>query len=123
LIFWIGLVVSLVILQQGLSIFKGAFWEMTDASASESVIRSLSHSLDKLREYPDLGISSLHFYNLRVRRAGSHLFIHVSVAIPSDLMASQLDQLEKRVVGGLKAERKDVKEVQIQFKVTPEHQE
>jgi divalent metal cation (Fe/Co/Zn/Cd) transporter len=116
--FWIGLIVSLVILQQGLSIFKGAFWEMTDASAPESVIRSLSHSLDKLREHLDLGISSLHFHKLRVRRAGSHLFVHVSVGIPRDLMASQLDQLETRIVAGLKAERKDVKEVQIQFKVT-----
>jgi divalent metal cation (Fe/Co/Zn/Cd) transporter len=120
LMFWIGLVVSIIILQQGLSIFKGAFWEMTDASAPESVIRSLSHSLDKLRENPGLAISFLHFHNLRARRAGSHLFVHVSVGVPGDLMASQLVQLEKQIVAALKAERKDVKEVQLQFKVTSE---
>jgi hypothetical protein len=49
---WIGFLVSIVIFQQGLSIFKGAFYEMTDASAPEPVLRSLSTSLDKLREDP-----------------------------------------------------------------------
>jgi divalent metal cation (Fe/Co/Zn/Cd) transporter len=93
---------------------------MTDASAPESVIRSLSHSLEKLRENPDIAISFLHFHNLRARRAGSHLSVHVSVEIPGDLMAFQLDQLEKQIVAALKAERRDVKEVQIQYKVTSE---
>ncbi|KAI0256128.1 cation efflux protein [Lactifluus subvellereus] len=115
-----GLVVSFVILQQGLSILKGAFWELTDASAPESVIRSLSHSLDKLRENEGLAISSLHFHGLRARRAGSHLFVNVSVRVPGDMMATRLDLLEKQIVAALKAERKDVKEVQVQFKVTSE---
>ena len=95
---------------------------MTDASAPESVIRSLSHSLDKLRENEGLVISSLHFYGLRARRAGSHLFVDVSARVPGDLMATQLDRLEKQIVAALKAERKDVKEVQVQFKVTSEAQ-
>lgn len=37
-------------------------------------------------------------------------------------MATQLDRLEKQIVAALKAERKDVKEVQVQFKVTSEAQ-
>lgn len=118
LIFWIGLLVSVVILQQGLRIFKGAFWEMTDASAPESVLRSLSRSLDKLLEDPHLKTSFLHTRNLRARRAGSHLFVNLSVGVPGDLTAVQLEQLEKRIVTALKAERKDVKEVQIQYEVT-----
>ena len=115
---WTGLLVSVVILQQGLQIFKGAFWEMTDASAPESVLRSLSRPLDKLLEDPRLKTSFLHTRNLRARRAGSHLFVNLSVGVPGDLTAIQLGQLEKRIVTALKAERKDVKEVQIQYEVT-----
>lgn len=118
--FWTGLLVSVVILQQGLSIFKGAFWEMTDASAPEPVLRSLSRSLDKLREDPHLDSSFLHFRDLRARRAGSHLFVNLSVGVPGVLTAFQLSQLEKQIFATLKAERKDVKEVQVQFDVIPE---
>ena len=118
--FWTGLLVSVVILQQGLSIFKGAFWEMTDASAPEPVLRSLSRSLDKLREDPHLESSFLHFRDLRARRAGSHLFVNLSVGVPGVLTAFQLSQLEKQIFATLKAERKDVKEVQVQFDVIPE---
>ena len=82
-----GLLVSVVILQQGLAIFKGAFWEMTDASAPEPIIRSLSHSLDKLLEDPHLEVSVLHMGDLRARRAGSHLFVNLSVGVPGDLSA------------------------------------
>jgi divalent metal cation (Fe/Co/Zn/Cd) transporter len=113
-----GLLVSVVILQQGLAIFKGAFWEMTDASAPEPIIRSLSHSLDKLLEDPHLKTSVLHMGGLRARRAGSHLFVNLSIGVPGDLSALQLDQLEKRIVAALKADRKDVKEVHVQFEVT-----
>jgi len=113
-----GLLVSIVILQQGLQIFKGAFWEMTDASAPESVLRTLSRSLDKLLEDPHLKTSFLHTRNLRARRAGSHLFVNLSVGVPGDLTAIQLGQLERQIVTALKAERKDVKEVQIQYEVT-----
>nr|AMM70775.1 CDF metal transporter 4 [Russula atropurpurea] len=115
-----GLLVSVVILQQGLTIFKGAFWEMTDASAPEPVLRSLSRSLDKLREDPHLESSFLHFRDLRARRAGSHLFVNLYVGVPGVLTAFQLSQLEKQIVAALKAERKDVKEVQVQFDIIPE---
>ena len=91
---------------------------MTDASAPESVLRSLSRSLDKLLEDPHLKPSLLHTRNLRARRAGSHLLVNLSVGVPGDLTAIQLEQLEKRIVTALKAERKDVKEVQIQYEVT-----
>ena len=115
-----GLLVSVVILQQGLAIFKGAFWEMTDASAPDKVLRSLSHSLDELLEDPHLKTSVLHVRNLRARRAGSQLFVNLTVGVPGDLTAIQLDQLEKRIVAALKAERKEVKEVHVQYEVTSE---
>jgi len=113
-----GILVSVVILQQGLAIFKGAFWEITDASAPQPIIRSLSHSLDKLLEDPHLETSVLHMGGLRARRAGSHLFVNLSVGVPGDLSALQLDELEKRIVAALKADRKDVKEVHVQFEAT-----
>jgi divalent metal cation (Fe/Co/Zn/Cd) transporter len=109
-----------VIFQQGLSIFKGAFWEMTDASVPEPVLRSLSRSLDKLREDPHLKSSFLHVRDLRARRAGSQLFVNLHVGVPGILTALELNQLEKQIVATLKAERKDVKEVHVQFEVIPE---
>ena len=97
---------------------KGAFWEMTDASAPEPVLRSLSRSLDKLREDPCREFSLLHFHDLRARRSGSQLFVNLCVGVPGILTAFQLNQLEKQIVAALKAERKDVKEVQVQFKAS-----
>jgi divalent metal cation (Fe/Co/Zn/Cd) transporter len=113
-------VVSIVIFQQGLSIFKGAFYEMTDASAPEPVLRSLSSSLDKLREDSHLKSSFLHARGLRARRAGSKLFVDLHVGVPGTLTAFELSQLEEQIVAALKAERKDVKEVRLQFEVVSE---
>ncbi|KAI0270362.1 cation efflux family-domain-containing protein [Russula aff. rugulosa BPL654] len=111
-----GFLVSIVIFQQGLSIFKGAFHEMTDASAPEPLLRSLSSSLDKLREDPHLKSSFLHVHGLRARRAGSQLFVDLQVGVPGTLTAFELSQLEEQIVAALKAERKDVKEVQYGLK-------
>lgn len=119
--YWIGFLVSIVIFQQGLSIFKGAFYEMTDASAPEPVLRSLSGSLDKLREDdPHLKSSLLHVRGLRARRAGSQLFVDLHVGVPGTLTAFELSQVEEQIVAALKAERKDVKEVHVQFEVASE---
>lgn len=115
-----GLVVSLVIFRQGLSILKGAFWEMTDASAPDSVLQSLSRSLNRLVEDPSLSTCLLHVHDLRARRAGSQLFVSVSAGVPGNVTASQLNQLEKEMVAALKAERKDVKEVHVRFEVVSE---
>ena len=92
---------------------------MTDASAPEPVLRSLSGSLDKLREDPHIN-SSLHFHGLRARREGSQLFVDLHVGVPRTLMAFELSQLEEQIVAALKGERKDVKEVQIQFDAVSE---
>ena len=54
--------------QQGLSKYGGAFYEMTDASAPELVLQSLSSSLDKLYEDLDLKSSFLHVRRLRALR-------------------------------------------------------
>ena len=117
---WIGFLVSIVIFQQGLSIFKGAFYEMTDASAPEPVLRSLSSSLDKLREDPHLKYSFIHARGLRARRAGSQLFVDLYVGVPGSLMAFELSQVKEQIVAALKAKMKDVKEVQVQFEVVSE---
>jgi hypothetical protein len=117
---WTGLIVSFVIFGQGLSILKGAFWEMTDASASDSVIQSLSRPLNGLLEDPCLSGSLLHVHDLRARRAGSQLFVTVSAGVPGNVAALQLERIEKDMVAALKAERKDVKEVHVHFEVVSE---
>ncbi|KAN0128130.1 CDF metal transporter 4 [Lactarius tabidus] len=115
-----GLIVSFVIFGQGLSILKGAFREMTDASASDSVLQSLSRSLNRLLEDPCLSGSLLHVHDLRARRAGSQLFVDVSAGVPGNVTALQLERIEKDMVAALKAERKDVKEVHVRFEVVSE---
>jgi len=118
-----GLLVSVVIFRQGLTIFNGAFRDMTDASAPKPVLRALSRSLDKLAQDPRHKASFSQIYNLRARRAGSQLFVHLSVVVPGDLAAFQLNNLEKEIVAVLKTARKDVKEVQVQFEVISESRE
>ena len=93
---------------------------MTDASGPEPVLRSLSGSIDKPREDPHIKSSFLHFHGLHAWRAGSQLFVDLHVGVPGTLMAFELSQLEEQIVAALKAERKDVKEVQIQFEVVSE---
>jgi len=93
---------------------------MTDASAPKPVLRALSRSLDRLAEDPHHKASTFQIHNLRARRAGSQLFVHLSVVVPGDLTAIQLNKLEKEIVAALKTARKDVKEVQIQFEVISE---
>ncbi len=93
---------------------------MTDASAPEPVLRSLSSSLDRLCEDPDLKSSFLHARGLRARRAGSQLFVDLHVGVPGTLTAFESSRLEERIFAALKAERKDVKEVHVQFEVVSE---
>jgi divalent metal cation (Fe/Co/Zn/Cd) transporter len=85
--------VSIVIFQQGLSIFKGAFYEMTDVSAPEPVLQSLSSSLDKPREDSHLKSSFQHVRGLRARRAQSFVDLHVGV--PGTLTAFDSSQLDE----------------------------
>ncbi len=115
-----GLLVSFVIFGQGLSILKGAFWEMIDASASDAVLLSLSRPLNRLVEDPRFSTCLLHVHGLRARRAGSQLFVDFSAGVPGNVTALQLDRLKKEMVGALKAERKDVKEVHVRFEVVSE---
>ncbi len=82
---------------------------MTDASAPEPVLRSLSLSLDKLRKDSCLESSFLHVRGLRARRAGSQLFVDLHVGVPGTLTAFELCQLEEQIVAALKTERKDAR--------------
>ncbi|KAH9176581.1 mitochondrial iron ion transporter [Lactarius sanguifluus] len=108
-----GLIVSFVIFGQGLSVLKGAFWEMTDASVSNSVLQSLSRPLNRLVEDPRWSTCLLHVHDVRARRAGAQLFVDFSAGVPEYVTAFKLDQLEKEM-------RKDVKEVHVRFEVVSE---
>ncbi|KAI0268679.1 cation efflux family-domain-containing protein [Gloeopeniophorella convolvens] len=111
-----GLLVAIVILRQGTSILGGAIGEMTDASVPHSVLHALERPLDKFAQNPPSACAFFQAHHLRARRAGSQLFVNLSVDVPEDLTVSQLNMLEKDIVAALIAERKDVKDVQIQFK-------
>ena len=94
---------------------------MTDASAPEPVLRSLPSFSDKIREDLHLKSSFLHVCGLRAaRRAGSQLFVNLHIAVAETLTAFELSQLEEEIVTALKAEREDVKGVQVRFEAVSE---
>jgi divalent metal cation (Fe/Co/Zn/Cd) transporter len=89
---WIGFLVSIVIFQQGLLIFKGASSDMTDVSAPESVLQLLSSFLDK---DPHLISSILHICGFLARWAGPQLFVDLHVGVPGTLTAFESSHLDE----------------------------
>jgi divalent metal cation (Fe/Co/Zn/Cd) transporter len=114
------LLVSLLILHQGLSLIISSFGELTDASASHKIVESLYVSLtNKLIPATHrsnsllLGISSV-----RAVRRGRHLFVDVTVDVDAGhnhSLASALE-LEDKIVNTVKESRKDAFEVRVQFR-------
>jgi divalent metal cation (Fe/Co/Zn/Cd) transporter len=84
------------------------------------VLEPLYSSLDKLCEDSHLKSSLLYVRDLHMRRAGSQLFVNLHVGVPGTLTAFELSQVEQDFVVALRDERKDVKEIQVQFEVVSE---
>src|SRR5882762_7978985 len=113
----------MVILRQGISIFGGAWREMTDASASAGTIRNLSRALDSLSlRYSTLDPHiSFQARDLRARRAGSLLFVDLVAYVPGTLSVEETTRLETDIADALKAVRKEVAEVNIKFRPLAPH--
>ncbi|KAI0315141.1 cation efflux family-domain-containing protein [Amylostereum chailletii] len=114
-----GVLVSIVILRQGLSIFAGAAKELTDAGASPATLRALASALDPLvAPTPDALVLKVH--ELRARRAGSQLFVDLAARVPAETDVRRLNEVEQEIVAALKGARRDVKDVTVRFRAEGE---
>ncbi|KAK7053352.1 mitochondrial metal transporter [Paramarasmius palmivorus] len=110
-----GLVVSFVILQQGIQLLLGAWGDLTDAGVSEKTKGSLRRTLDPLLS--ESSTPSIHsINNIRARRAGSLLYVDLVAEVPGDLTVQQLAELEDRILHTMKEKRKEVAEVRVRFR-------
>jgi divalent metal cation (Fe/Co/Zn/Cd) transporter len=121
---FVGLLVSLVILRQGLGLFGGAFRDITDASVPATTRHSLIRALDPLLE-PSSSLAGasalLGIRDLRARRAGSLFFVDLSADVSASLSFQRATELEEEITRTLKAARREVAEVRIRFH--PVHRE
>ena len=124
-----GLLVSIVILQQGFSLFASAFGDLTDAGISPRTHRSLTRVLEPLvnsptssstpSSPPSLSPQSqppLHaIRHLRAKRAGSLIFVDLTADVAGSLSVRETSDLEAKITNTLKEARKEIAEVRVQF--------
>ena len=121
-----GLIVSVVIFQQGIGLFSGAFADLTDASVSASSHWAMLRSLEPLvhksatGSAPTNGEASqeaqlLAIQNLRARRAGSLVSVDVMVDVPSTQTILATASLQDKITRTLKGARKEVSVVNVNF--------
>ncbi|KAF8967832.1 mitochondrial iron ion transporter [Flammula alnicola] len=126
-----GLVVSVVILQQGFSLLAGAWGDLTDAGTSPRTRQSIKQVLETLVDNsgstqlineqdgtvlpPLMGIQQL-----RARHAGSLLFVDLTAEVSGSITVSQSTALEREIERVLKAARKEITEVRVTFRPTSE---
>lgn len=116
-----GMVVAIVILQQGYALLKGAFAELTDAGVSNRTRESLWRALDPL--LPEQVGSSpgktttqlIAIRQLRAKRAGSLIFVDLTVDVPNASTVGDMSEVEQQITNKLKEARGEVSEVRIRF--------
>lgn len=106
---------SLLILQQGVSIMGGAFSEITDASVSPGSQQKLTRALHPLVNAQE-GPSVLAISDVRARRAGALTRVELTAAVPWSVTVGETAELEERIIGLVTAARGGVVEVRVKFK-------
>lgn len=128
-----GLLVSFVILKQGLNLFGGAFTELTDAGISVNSQRKLVRALNTLLPSPSPQSSSvvgngfhdttelLAVRHLRAKRAGSMMYVDLTADVPSNMSVLATSSLEVKISQTLKEARKEISEVRVKFHPVDTH--
>ena len=117
----VGLLVSFVILQQGVTLFRGAFAELMDAGIStrgqEKLMRALYPVLAHPATRDDVagGPRVLAIRELRAKRAGSLIYVDLTVDVPNTMTVLATTELESKMNRLLKDARKEVSEVRVKF--------
>ena len=114
----LGLLVSFVILRQGLNLLIESWRDLTDASVPLSVRRSLERSLLPLVSTSSSPASIpeiLAIEKLRARRAGAQMFVDLVAKVPGTISIDQSFELEGKIAGALKESRKEISDVRVKF--------
>lgn len=122
-----GLLVSILIFQQGIAILMSALRQLTDASVSPKTKVVLYTTLEPLLPspaYPDIPSTSqlehqtqnlLAIRDLRAMRAGALMFVDLTADVPHNLSVEAASTLEAKIKSTLKKARKEISEVRIKF--------
>ncbi|KAG8832007.1 hypothetical protein FRC17_002226 [Serendipita sp. 399] len=108
-----GIFVALLILQSSIKIFKGAVFELTDASVLPSTLQTYKSILQQAKSSSIVTMS-----NIRAVRSGSSVFVDVDVVVQEGLSGSQVFSALERLKEKLKMERKEVREVRTSFRIS-----
>jgi divalent metal cation (Fe/Co/Zn/Cd) transporter len=116
-----GLVVSFVILGQGIGLLRGAFKQLTDAGVSENTRMSLVRQLDPLFDTssPSLRLPHLQsIYDVHAVRSGAHMFVDLIAVLPPDTTMRDAFVVQEGIKSRLVSYRKEISEVRV--KLVPE---
>ncbi|CAE6476113.1 unnamed protein product [Rhizoctonia solani] len=113
-----GMLVSLLILQQGVSLCHSAFGDFTDAGVSPSTRKELSELLDPLVQPRSL----LGVRNVRAVKSGSLMFVDLTADVPAAMTVLDAHEVEKRVRDAIMEGRSEVKEVRVHLHAVEEGQ-
>ena len=113
-----GLVVSLVILQQGWYILLGAWGQLTDKGVSVQTRNALVQALDPLLLHkPESAPRRLRaIRDLRARRAGSLMFVDLTADVDGTLSVSESSRLEQEIESTLRRAKTEIAEVRVRFR-------
>ncbi|KAG6842189.1 hypothetical protein C0991_001682 [Blastosporella zonata] len=111
-----GLLVSFVILRQGLELLFGAWGDLTDAGVPPKTQRSIERKLNPLLNSTASSSSLLGIHDLRARRSGSLLFVDLTAMVSPTMSVCDTSALDEKITRTLKEARKEITEVRIKFK-------
>jgi len=119
----IGTLISLLILQQGVSLLAQAIRDLTDAGVPEATRRSLAKTLTPLISSPSSSISPathsptaqaiLGIRNVRAIKSGSLMFVDLTVDVSPSMTMAEAHSVEEVVRRKIMEERSEVKEVRV----------
>ncbi|KAF9648557.1 hypothetical protein BDM02DRAFT_3155671 [Thelephora ganbajun] len=138
-----GLLVSLVVLRQGIVLFTGAFGELTDRGVSPRTRRILTRALNPLLPAPSTSAEStvddshtyshahlrshshsvsspstlLGIHDLRAMRAGATMFVDVVANVSPTMTMRDAAVIERNIAEKLKSVRREISEVRVKFNV------
>jgi len=133
-----GLLVSLVILRQGMVLFGGAFGELTDRGVSPKTQRILTRALNSLLPVPSTSTESavkdshthshgiplpsvlLGIHDLRAMRAGATMFVDVVADVSPAMTMRDAVVIERNITEKLRGARREISEVRVKFNVIEE---
>jgi len=123
-----GLLVSVLIVQQGWSIMMNALKQLTDAGVSSSTLKTLRTALDSLLPSKEASTavatpserSLLAVKDLRAMRAGALMFVDLTAEVSRTMSVAETSTLQANIERTLKRAKKEISEVRVRFEPVDE---